>query len=384
MKSRRPGSIQQRSKGSWQIRYDGHPDARGKRKQLTETVRGTKAEAERVLRQRQAALENGAFVHKHADTVTDYLQSWLKGYVVNNTSLRTQEGYGEKIRGHILPAIGYIPIQTLNGAGIEAMYAAMLSKGLSARTVLHVHRILKQALSHAVKQGLLARNPADAATPPRPQSKQVTMWGPETVNIFLEAAEGSRYRDIYHLAVLTGLRRSELVGLKWENVDLVAARLSVVETLQRINGKGLVPGLPKTKRSRRSIILDSNALPVLHGVRGRQIEQGLIAGKAWRNTGYVFTQPDGGPVDPELVTHDFAAIVRRSALPHLTFHGLRHAYATLALLTGVPDKVVSEKLGHSSIAVTMDIYSHVLPGLQERYASAVGDLLAKTRKPPAP
>lgn len=383
MKSRRQGSIQQRVKGSWQLRYYGQLDERGKRKQLTETVRGTKAEAERALRERLLALENGEFVRKHADTVADFLQRWLKGYVATNTSLRTQEGYGEKVRGHLLPAIGSIPIQALTGSEIEAMYAAMLAKGLSARTVLHVHRILRQALSHAVKGGLLARNPADAATPPRPQWKPVKMWGPETVNTFLEAAEGSRYRDLYHLAVLTGLRRSELVGLKWESVDLTAGRLSVVETLQRINGKGLVPGQPKTARSRRSITLDSNALPILHGVRGRQIEQRLVAGIAWRNTGYVFTQPDGSPVDPELVTHDFAGIVRRSALPHLTFHGLRHAYATLALSAGVPDKVISEALGHSSIAVTMDIYSHVLPGLQERYASAVGDLLAQARNRPA-
>jgi integrase len=191
----------------------------------------------------------------------------------------------------------------------------------------------------------------------------------------------SRFCELYQLAILTGLRRSELCGLKWENVDLVARRFSVVETLQRIKGYGLVEGRPKTARSRRSIALSPQAVDVLHAIRGRQIEQQLEAGPLWQSTGYVFTQADGSPVAPDMISKDFCALVRKAGLPHLTFHGLRHAHATLFLVAGVNPKVVSERLGHSNIAITMDIYSHVIPGLQEEAALLLDQRLVIKRPP---
>ena len=175
------------------------------------------------------------------------------------------------------------------------------------------------------------------------------------------------------------MRRSELAGLKWDHVDLVNGRLSVIATLQRIIGQGLVAGQPKTPRSRRSIALASDAIELLHSLRGRQIEQRLDFGELWMNSGYVFTQEGGKPINPPSVSKDFASIVRKAELPHLTFHGLRHAHATLALTAGINPKIVSERLGHSNIAVTMDTYSHVLPGMQEAAAQAVEDLLARAR-----
>ncbi|MSQ07667.1 MAG: site-specific integrase [Dehalococcoidia bacterium] len=158
-------------------------------------------------------------------------------------------------------------------------------------------------------------------------------------------------------------------------------KLSVVNTLQRITGHGLVVGPPKTARSRRSIALSPEAVNLLHAIRGRQIEQRLAAGDAWQNTGYVFTQANGTPVAPDMISKDFCAIVRTAGLPHLTFHGLRHAHATLLLTAGVHPKVVSERLGHSNIAITMDTYSHVLPGLQEAAALALDERLARGRRP---
>jgi integrase len=247
------------------------------------------------------------------------------------------------------------------------MYAALLEKrGLSNRTVLHVHRVLSEALKHAVRWGVLARNPADATTPPRAEQEQLEMWDEPTINLFLEAVMGHRFQDFYLLALLTGMRRSELCGLKWENVDLAAGRLSVVRTLQRIAGKGLVEGQPKTQKSRRSIALSPETVNLLHAIRGKQLAQQLEAGPIWQNTGYVLTQVDGRPMNPIKVTQEFTTIVRKAGLPHLPLHGLRHAHATLMLTNGENPKVVSERLGHSNIAITMDIYSHVLPGLQEQ------------------
>lgn len=201
------------------------------------------------------------------------------------------------------------------------------------------------------------------------------MWDVETINDFLNTANTSRFRDFYQFAVLTGLRRSEMCGLKWQSVDLAGGRLSVVNTLQRITGHGLVEGQPKTVRSRRSIALAVDAVDLLHSIRGRQIEQQLKLGDLWRHMGYVFTQVDGSPVIPDQVTQDFARLVRKARLPYLTLHGLRHAFATLSLTAGVDLKTTSEMLGHSSIAITADIYSHVLPQMQKAAAEAVGQLL---------
>lgn len=373
------GSIQKRAKGSWQIRYDGPPDPEGKRKQVSETIHGTKVNADRVMRERLVAVDNGDFVSKQSETVSEFLHRWLESYVTTNTSVRTQEGYREKVKGYIVPYLGNVGLQTLKAQQIDELYSVMLGRGLSARTVLHTHRILRQALKHAVKWGLLQKNVADNATPPRPERKNIHMWDPETIAKFLKEANESRYSDQYQLAILSGLRRSELMGLRWQNVDLEAGRISIVETLQRISGKGLVQGQPKTPRSRRSVALAPDAVGLLHSVRGRQIEQRIAAGSAWKNTGFVFTQLDGAPVDPELVTHDFANIVRKVGLPHLTFHGLRHAYASLMVLSGASPKVVSDRLGHSSIAVTMDIYCHLFPGMQEQAALGVENVLASAR-----
>lgn len=375
------GSIRQRSKGTWQLRYEAPPDGTGRRRFLSETVKGNKKDAERFLRERLASIENGGYVARDRETVAQFMERWLETYVATNTTLRTQEGYRGNIDRYIVPAIGGITLQNLTGRHIQDIYAGMLKKGLSARTALHVHRVLREALGHAIKWGVLTRNVADAATPPRPESKQSDMWDAETINRFLETATASRFRDLYQLAVLTGMRRSELAGLKWESVDLVNGKLSVVRTLLRISGHGLVEGVPKTARSRRSIALWQGSIDVLHAIRGRQMENQLTAGDLWQQTGYVFTQVDGTPVDPEAISKDFCEIVRQSGLPHLTLHGLRHAHATLALSAGINPKVVSERLGHSSIAVTMDIYSHVLPGMQEAAAQAVEELLIKAKGP---
>ena len=182
----------------------------------------------------------------------------------------------------------------------------------------------------------------------------------------------------YHLAVLTGLRRSELFGLKWDAIDLPGSTLRVIRTLQRITGHQLVVGQPKTARSRRSVSLPPSAVELLHRIRGTQIEQQLRYGGLWDNSGYVFTNPDGSPMDPDRISKEFPKLVKAHRLPHLTFHGLRHAHATLALTAGINPKIVSERLGHSSVAVTMDIYSHVLPGMQEEAALAVENLLERT------
>jgi integrase len=371
------GSVRQRSKGSWEIRYDGPPDANGKRKFMSETFRGTKKEAEKALRERIAAVENGGYVPKHNETVREFMQRWLDTYASTNVTLRTLHGYRGYVKRYLDPTIGAVALQSLTPRHIQGVYAGMLGKGLSNTTVVQLHRILRETLSHAVKWGILTRNPADATSPPKVQHKEIEMWDVDTVRRFMDGVKESRFGDLYPLAILTGLRLSELCGLKWEHVDLVRSSLSVVRTLQRITGYGLVEGQPKTQKSRRSIALSPQAVDLLHAIRGQQMEQQLAAGPLWQNSGYVFTQIDGSPIAPDMISKDFCAFVRKAGLPHLTFHGLRHAHATLLLTAGVHLKIVSERLGHSNIAITADTYSHVLPGLQEQAVLALDQRLSQ-------
>ena len=379
MPSRREGSVTQRSKGAWQIRYYGPPNVDGKQKRLTETVRGLKSEAEKLLRERRSAIENGGYVPRDKETVSQFLTRWLDTYVSTSTTLGTSYGYRGYISRYIDRTIGSVALQSLTAAQIQGVYADMLDRGLSNTTVVQLHRILKEALSHAVKWGLLVRNVADATSPPKIQRQQMEMWDIPTIHRFLDLCQQSRFGDLYLFAVHTGLRRSEICGLKWAAVDLPAKRLSVVATLQRIKGHGLVEGQPKTGRSRRSVALSPEAIEALQSVRGVQIGQRLQAGPLWQDSGYVFTEADGSPVIPDKVTQDFARRIKKWEFPHLTLHGLRHAFASLLLTSGINLKVTSEMLGHSTIAVTGDIYSHVLPGLQEEAVLALSRRLAEGR-----
>ena len=172
------------------------------------------------------------------------------------------------------------------------------------------------------------------------------------------------------------MRRGELAGLKWANINLANKQLQVVNTLQRITGQGLVNGQPKTERSRRSIALSTDTVALLHEIRGKQMTQQLEVVDAWTDSGYVFTSADGMPVDPNLATRAFKKVLASAGLPKLTIHGLRHTHATILLEQGVNPKVVSERLGHASVATTMDIYSHVLPDMQEKAALAIDAALS--------
>ena len=290
------GSIRQRSKGTWQLRYDAPPDGTGRRRFVSKTFKGNKKDAERALRELLATIENGGYVASDKETVAQFMVRWLETYAATNTTVRTLHGYRGYVERYINPTIGNIQLQSLTARHIQGLYADLLDRGLSSSTVAQLHRIFKQALSHAVRWGTLTQNSAAATTPPRQQRTTIGMWDIESINQFLDAAHDNRFRDVFQLAVLTGLRRSELTGLQWENVDLVTGNLRIVSTLQRITGYGLVKGQPKTAKSRRSVALAPDAINLMHGIRGRQIEQQLKYGELWLNTGYVFTQENGSPV----------------------------------------------------------------------------------------
>ena len=371
------GSIRKRASGSWELRWRGPADQNGERKRFSQIFKGSKRDANKKLRELLSKVDNGSHVDKSKETVKQFAERWMATYVKTNCTLRTAVGYQGNIDRYIIPAIGRTAVQNLSRIQIEAIYAGMLERGLSHTTILHVHRVLKEMLNHAVGDDLIAKNPAVGARPPRGEKKQMDMWDVPTIHRFLDESQGTRYGHIFEFAISTGMRRSEICGLKWGAVDLVGGRLEVVATLQQIPGHGLVTGAPKTKRSRRNIALAPATVALLQVVQGTQQLAKLETGPLWQEIGYVFTQADGSPVQPDILTKNFRSMVRELAMPPLSFHGLRHAFATMALQAGMNPKIVSEALGHSSVTITLDTYSHVLPNMQDKLAIAVENILKR-------
>ena len=363
------GSVRKRGNQSWRLTIVGR-DKNGNRKRKCVTVRGTRSEAQRQLREMLQPGDKGTSTGGATITVGKFLEQWLHDYAEINTSPVTTEGYRHKIRCHVLPKIGHVPLDQLTPQHVIGIYVGIQEDGLSRRTALHVHRILHGALNHAVKWAILTQNVCDAVDPPRPLQKQMAALDTVEVGQLLQAAEESPYRHIIFLAIYTGLRRGELLGLHWADVDLKHQTISVSRSVHRLVGQGLIVTEPKTRRSRRLVTLPPTAVKVLAALKTERMDQCVDLGANWSENNYVFCHPNGGPLSPDTVTHAFNRLVKRTEIPHVRFHDLRHTHATLMLKQGVNPKIVCERLGHSSVTITMDTYSHVLPGMQEQAALA--------------
>jgi integrase len=341
------------------------------------TVKGGKREAQRELNRLLAEMQAGAYVEPSRLTLAQYLDRWLADYAKTNVSDKTYEGYEEFVRVHLKPALGRHPLAKLRPVDIQAYYSEKLQNGrrdgkggLSARTVLHHHRVLREALQQAVKWQLLVRNPADAVEPPRPEGKEMPVLDEAGTATLLQAARGTRLYLPVLLAVTTGMRRGEILGLRWQDVDLKAATLAVRQSLQRTKA-GTALKQPKTQKSRRLIALPSVTVDALARHRGEQAEQKRSLGPGYQDRGLVAAAEDGTPFFPNAFSHAFADLVARAGVERVRFHDLRHSHATQLLLHGVHPKIVSERLGHATIGITLDTYSHVLPGMQEEAARKV-------------
>ena len=315
------------------------------------------------------------------------------------TPSRTGKGYSSEVLGHALrlrhdgcslsetaerlrlelPEAEHITKDTLASLLRRAeASAAIRNPGLDPRTVNYVHTILHRAFKDAVRWGRLARNPADAADPPRAGQKAdgIHAWDAATLRRFLDASRTADdpLRALWVLLATTGMRRGEAVGLRWSDVDLDSGRVRIVQTITSTGGVAQV-GEPKTSRGRRSIALDAGTVAVLREHRRRMLEERLLVGADFDDRGLVFHRPDGSCLRPEGVSNAFLSRVRRYGLPRLTLHGLRHTWATLALERGIHPRVVQERLGHSTIAITLGIYSHVAPTLHDEAAELVASLV---------
>lgn len=372
------GHVRQRSKGTWLITIElGNDPVTGKRDRYYTTVHyPRKSDAERHMRQIMHEMETGTFIIEQDIRLGEYLNRWLKDYAEVQVAPRTYARYEEIIHNHILPALGRVPLQKLRPLHLQNFYSALLKGGrldgkpggLSAQTVQHYHRLLRNALQQAVRWQMLAVNPADAVTPPKVRrSPDLNILTGDEVKSLLEQVEkrAPQYYTMVLLAISTGMRRGELYGLRWIDVDLAAGVVSIKQVAQSITGQGVSFKEPKTKKSKRTIPIPKIVARALAAHKVEQAEKRIAHGPGYQDHGLVFCQPDGRPGFPDSVTSWFAKFIAASDLPKIRFHDLRHTHVALMIKLGVHIKTISERLGHSSIATTMDIYGHLIPGVQE-------------------
>lgn len=371
------GHVRKRGKGSWAIVLDLGRDANGKRKQKWITVRGSEKDAERELARLLHEMNTGQFVEPSKMTVAEYLRHWLEAYAKVNVRAKTFERYAEIVEKALIPALGCHRLAKLQPLHIQTFYSKALLEGrrdgrggLSPQTVLHYHRVLREALQQAVRWQLLVRNPTDAVEPPRVQRQEVQVLDEKQTAYLLRACEGSWLYMPVLLAVTTGMRRGEILALRWRDVDLKAGTATVRQSLEQTNN-GLAFKQPKTQKGRRVVVLPALAVDALRRHRIAQAKERLLMGPDYQDHDLICAQPDGRPLNPDSVSAAFRDFMGKLPLPRIRFHDLRHSHASHLLRQGVHPKVVSERLGHSTTTITLDLYSHLLPGLQEEAARRI-------------
>ncbi|MHC2371296.1 integrase [Bradyrhizobium diazoefficiens] len=368
------GHLRERSPGHWAIILDQHDAGTGRRKRKWHSFKGTKRQAQIECARLIAAINNGSYTEPSKITLSQFLDRWL-GHIKSQVTPKSHERYSGLVNQNIVPALGSQLLIKLRPVHISDAYAAALkngrkdgrSGGLAPRTVGHMHRVLKQALSQAVKWELLARNPADAVDPPKVEWKPVATYDLSETAQIIEAIRGKPIFMPALLAVMCGLRRGEICALRWRNVDLDGAQISIVESVEQTKA-GLRFKSPKSGKGRK-VALPQTVVDELRTHRARLAEDLLKLGKRMSDDDFVVSHPDGSMIPPVHVSQQWGFAIAKTGLAKLRFHDLRHAHATHLLAMGVHPKVASERLGHSRVGITLDLYSHVIPGMQENAAA---------------
>ena len=384
------GHIRKRGDNYQLVVSVGWDHTAGKYQYRRETIRGTKRDADKRLAELLHQLNTGTYITPGKTTFGDYLAQWLKDYARPNLSPRTAEGYESIIRVHLQPALGSIPLTEIRPEHLQHYYSEKLSGGrydgtgaLSPTTVSHHHTLLHRALRQALQWQLIGRNPADAITPPRPARTEMHTLSEDDLFRFLDAARETPYYALFYLALFTGMRRSELLALRWSDVDLLLCQLYVTRSLHHLRTGELVFRAPKTAKGRRMVSLSPSTAQVLQEHRDRQASQRAMLGAPLRDDDLVFSDHEGRPLLPDTVSNAWRRLAKRTGLQGIRLHDGRHTHASLMLKQGVHPKVVQERLGHATISTTLDLYSHVSPGLQQAAAEGFDKMLSRREKQPA-
>ena len=365
-RSQGEGSIFQRKDGLWaaQMTIQGKHVAKYFHSQ---------SECREWLKVTRAQVENGLTLSGAQTTLAHFLSEWL---VATGNSIRpkTFVQYQQIVRQHIVPTLGNIKLKDLRPDHIQALYNQKAKDGMSNRTLLLVHAVLHRAFNQALKWGIVVRNPVQAVNRPKFKHKEMKTLTDSQVRTFLSFATNSRFEVLYWLAVTTGLRRGELLGLKWSDLDWANHRIRVQRQLQRLPS-GLEFSEPKSSAGKRVIAVGDSTIAKLRKHVEFQSRERQEAGKSWHENDLIFPSPIGTPMDPDNLCHEFKRLLVAAGLPDIRFHDLRHTAASLMLQQGVHPKVVQERLGHSDISLTLNTYSHILPVMQDEVAHKMDELL---------
>jgi integrase len=376
---------------TWAFTVDVGTRPDGRRRQRRRMGFESKRDAERALRELLHKIDTERFVDRTSLTLADYLRDeWLPAVCPPNLRESTWQSYQGELGRHVIPHLGGVKLQKLNAVHLNRLYAQLLADGrtdgkggLSPRTVRYIHTVIRKALSDAVRWGRIERNVADLADPPRRNGheadRHMRTWSRAQLRKFLEHVRDERLYAAWHLAAMTGMRRGEVLGLRWTDVDLKRGRLAVRQTYVSIDGVAQFSE-PKTPRSRRTIDLDAETVTRLRTWQTAQAAEREAWGPAWHEHGLAFTNEDGTPLEPDGFSKRFVRYAKQAGLPPIRLHDLRHTHASMLLAAGVNPKVASERLGHHSTAFTLDVYSHVVPGMQADAAALIaGQLRAAER-----
>lgn len=380
------GSVVQKpaKTGPWYVVVDLERDpGTGRRRQKWHSGFRTRREAERGLARILAERDEGTYVEPAKMTFGSYLtEHWLPA-IESSIRPSTFNGYRGHVELYLRPQLGALQLQQITPDHLSRFYRDLQKGGgrggrtLSPTTVRRVHATVHRALKDAVRWGHLRVNPAAVAIKPRQPgagSADIMTWTAAELRIFLAHVSGDRLFALWRLASTTGIRRGELLGLRWTDVNLDARRVSVRQTLIVVD-REITFGEPKTRRGKRNVALDVETADALRSWKRMQDKERAAWGLAWQRTGLVFSREDGSLINPNLVSAWFGRAAIAAGVPTIRFHDLRHTHASLALQAGIPAKVVSERLGHATVAFTLDVYSHVIPGPQEEAAAAIAALI---------
>ncbi|MFC1998852.1 tyrosine-type recombinase/integrase [Chloroflexota bacterium] len=352
----------------------------GRYKQVVITVKGTKKDAEKRLAELLYQHDKGMSVTQTKTTLGEFLLKWLDDYAKTHLSPRGFDRYQGIIEKHIIPALGRIKLTKLKPEHLQKHYTDKLKEGLSTSTVRYQHAVIHIALQTAVKWGLANRNVADAVDPPRKQRKEMETWSEEEVKQFIASVKDTPYYALFCTNLFTGMRRSELLALRWQDVDFIYSKIYINRGLHQRSDGTYVFADTKSEKSRRAIDIYGFIYRVLKEHKEIHESKAIILGRFLKEDDLVFSNIEGKPFRPNTVTRAWATLATQCGLKVIRFHDARHTHASLLLKQGIPTKVVQERLGHSSSQITLDIYSHVAPGMQMDAAKAFDQLVNPERK----
>jgi integrase len=367
------GNLTRRGHYSWRLKFD--LPGKGKRETRYATLRGTRAQAQAEASKIMAAVATGMHVDPSTETVSAFVERWLRDWADANVSNKTWTRYAQLLRKHLCSRVGSLPIQKLKPADLQGLYAAMARDGLAPLTRLHMHRVASTMLKHAMQWGVVARNVATMVDAPRVKAREIEILTPAEVSTVLEALRGKPIYPIVALALGTGLRRSELLALRWSNVNLDGAALRVEQALEQTQRGGLVFRAPKTRHGRRTVTLAPSTVAVLrdHWRAQQELRLALGLGKA-PDDALVFSSWDGSPYLPATLTLQWRRAMKRAGLK-ATLHSLRHTHASTLIAAGLDVLTISRRLGHGSPAITLNVYAHLLKP-DDRAAAVMEEALA--------